>query len=260
MKMKRIIALVLLTVMTVTALSSCGLTPDAMILKADKALRENPYSITSDIEYITENEELNALFTQMDMSEVVTYVDGDNIKTSISISVMGFEAGYNCVLVDNVLYNTATVGGMSATKLKATLTEEEIDEFIDGSGSSELVSADDFAKLELKKDGNTYTIIGKDAANDYLDEALADVEEQLEALDFDVTIDRADLEMVLEDEKYKTVTIVFTCTFSSGNDSYTVTIKNTNEFAYGDEYAVSAPADADKYIDVDYDEIFGNIG
>ena len=255
MKTKRIIALLLIAVLSLGALSSCAASPEEVMAKADQALLDNPYSVTSSISYSTGNEEINAVLNAISIDDIVMIVDGENIQLSTGTEMMGFTTKVDYIIVDKVMYATVNVAGMTQ-KAKANLTDTNLKDFMDELASTNNFSADEFENLELTKDGNTYILNCTEASQKYLDAQLEAAASQLEALDADITVDNIKLSATIEDDKYKTMEMVCTFTVTIKDASYSMTIKYNNEFSYGEEFAVAVPSDAGTYAEVDFDDFF----
>ena len=151
--MKRILSVLLLLSVLVCALASCDtLTAAAAMTKAEKALEDIPYTVTVSMDFACEDEKLNAVFDALSLELPVT-VDGDNLHLDISTEVMGFKAGITMTVVDKVLYANTTVMNQSV-KLKATLTEENYEEFIKDNNTELPVTTENFETLSMEvKDG-----------------------------------------------------------------------------------------------------------
>ena len=125
--MKKIISILLalaLVALGVCSLASCDtLTAASAIEKADKALTENPYTVTMSMDFNCDDAALNQIFDALSMEIPVTY-DGKNLALDMSMDIMeGMSAAVKMSVVDNVLYYNMDLFGESL-KMKATLNEE----------------------------------------------------------------------------------------------------------------------------------------
>ena len=254
--MKRILSVILLVALCVTALASCDtMTAAAVIDKAEKALEEKPYTVTMSMDFDCEDKNLNTVFDALSLEFPVT-VDGENLHMDMTTEVMGFKTGITMTVVDKVLYSNTTVMNQNV-KLKATLTEENYEEFIKNNNAELPVTTENFETLTMEvKDGKQIvtcsgiTTEGLTAMNDLLSDALTAMGAEAAA---------GDLTMVatISDGLFESVALTATYTVTAGGETHTVSLTMNAKYTYEGIQPITAPADADSYKDVSFDEIIG---
>lgn len=250
MNAKKIIALLLVVLMSVFAFASCGgggndddkpKTAAEVIADADAALESTAYQMTLSFDLTSDNEEANDAFQSMlgDMT-MVNSVNGDDLK--LDMSMMGMTVGL--VYVDGVVYLNS-----GSEKVKFAATEEQLAEITSTTTMGVDISATDFNTLTLEEVDGKQVV----TATDIKPEA----EEKLDSM-FGMSlvedVDISDLALVatVKDGKYESLVVSFSYTTSG----ITVTANVTSAFTYNN-VAITAPADAATYTETTFDEIYG---
>lgn len=254
--MKRILSILLLLSLLVCAFASCDtLTAAAAIAKAEKALEEKPYTVTMSMDFDCEDKNLNTVFDALSLEFPVT-VDGENLYMDMSTEVMGFQTGITMTVVDKVLYANTTVMNQSV-KLKATLTEENYEEFIKNNNAELPVTTENFETLTMEvKDGKQIvtcsgiTTEGLTAMNDLLFDALT-------AMGAEATAGDLTMVATISDGLFESMALTATYTVTAGGETHTVSLTMNAKYTYEGIQPITVPADADSYKDVSFDEIVG---
>lgn len=254
--MKRFLSILLLLSLLVCAFASCDtLTATAAIAKAEKALEEKPYTVTMSMDFDCEDKNLNTVFDALSLEFPVT-VDGENLHMDMSTEVMGFQTGITMTVVDKVLYANTTVMNQSV-KLKATLTEENYEEFIKDNNTELPVTTESFETLSMEvKDGKQIvtcsgiTTEGLTAMNDLLSDALT-------AMGAEAAVGDLTMVATISDGLFESMALTATYTVTAGGETHTVSLTMNAKYTYEGIQPVTAPADADSYKDVSFDEIVG---
>ena len=258
--MKKIISVLLLVAMvamSALAFASCeAVTAASALEKADKALTENPYTVTMSMKFNSDNAELSAIFDAISMEIPVT-VDGKNMAMDMSMDIMaGMSADLKMVVVENVLYYDMSVMG-EAVKMKATLNEEQYKELMEDSNSQMPITSANFETLTLEsKDGKQVISCsgiseeGIQSMNDMMADTLAATGGQVSVGDLSFTI-------TINDGKYESMAL--TAAYAITLDGETVSVSMTMEadYAYENVSPITAPADADAYQEMSYDDLMG---
>ena len=251
MNAKKIIALLLVVLMSVFAFASCGgggndndkpKTAAEVIADADAALASTAYQMTLSFDMTSDNEEANdALQSMLGDITMVNTVSGDDLK--IDMSMMGVTVGL--VYVDGIVYLNS-----GSEKIKFAATEEQLATITDSLSSfGSDIAATDFNTLTLEEVDGKQVV----TATDMKPEA----EEKLNSM-FGMTpvedVEISDLALVatVKDGKYESLVVSFSYTTSG----ITVTANVTSAFTYNN-VAITAPADAATYTETTFDEIYG---
>lgn len=256
--MKKLIStllLVALVAMSVLTFASCGaVTATAAIAKADKALAENPYTVTMSMDFNCDDATLNQVFDALSMEFPVTF-DGKNMAVNMSMDIMeGMSASVKMSVVDSVLYYDMTLFG-EAIKMKATLNEEQYNEFMEDSNSEMPIDAASFETLTMETvDGKqviTCTGIsteGLTAMNDLLSESLV-------AVGADASVGDLSFVITVNDGKYESMALTAVYSVTIEGQTYTVSMTMNATYTYEEVQPITAPADADSYEEVNFDEL-----
>ena len=254
--MKKIISTLLLIAMiamSVCSFASCeAATATAAIAKADKALAENPYTVTMSMDFNCDDAVLNQIFDAMSMEFPVTF-DGKNMAMNMTMEGL---ATINMTMVENVLYYDMSMFGESV-KMKATLTEEQYEEFKKTNSTEMPVDSASFETLTMETvDGKKVITCsgisteGLTAMNDLMSDALtsAGAEAAVGDLSFTVTID---------DGKYESMALSATYSVTIAGQTYSVGMTMNAKYTYENVQPITAPADAANYTEVSFDDLMG---
>ena len=248
--MKKILSILLAAVMLITGVctfASCGaVSAVSAIAQADQALENNPYCVTMTMDLRCDNPQINEALKNMDMEAPVT-VNGDNMAMSMSMGITNI----HIVVVDKVLYYDTNI------KMKATLTDEQYKEITEEDGVQMPVDSANFETLTLETVDGKHVITctgitteGTEALNKMMNESVGEMgaEAAISDLSFKITI---------ADGKYESMALSVTYTVTVEGTTVSTTMTMNAKYAYDDVKPITAPADADSYEEMDYDEIIG---
>lgn len=252
--MKKILILILALALMCSMLVSCE-NAQSLLEKAAAALESAPYTLTMKMEFESDNEELNEVFSVMNV-EVPMTIDGENVAMDISMDMMGYAVDAKITVADRVMYYNMSMMGQSI-KMKAEMNEEQYKEFLADSNTEMAVNPEDFGELTVEsKDGKKYiacTKISEEGLN-----ALNDImKDSLDAIEGEASVSDITYGVTLNDGKYESIDM--TCVYSVTvlGETYSVTFKLGAEFSYDNVAKITAPADTDTYQDVGFDDIMG---
>lgn len=250
--MKKFLALILVLSLICCTLVACD-TPQSLIEKANAALQNEPYQMTMKMDFSCDNEELNKIFSIMNLEIPVT-VDGKNLAMDMSMDIMGTSAGVEVIVADMVMYYNIKVLGQNV-KMKATMNEEQYQEFMEENNTQMAVSPEDFGELTVeKKDGKKYIACAK-ISDEALKELNEMMEEALDSVGGKATVDEVSYGVTLAEGKYEAMDMTCVYTVTVGEETCTVTFKLGAAFTYDNVAKITAPADADQYQSVDYGQL-----
>ena len=250
--MKKLLALVLTLALLCGVLAGCD-NAKTMLEKADAALLEAPYTVTLKMSFETDNEELNKVFSIMNMEIPVT-VDGKNIAMDMNMDIMGITTEAKVIVADMMMYYDIQVMGQNV-RMKATMNEEQYKEFMEDNNAQMTVNPEDFGELTVEtKDGKKYIACGK-ISEEGLKELNGVIEDSIKALNAKATVSDVTYGVTLNGGKYESMDMTCVYSVTVGNETCTVTFKLGAEYTYDNVEKITAPADADKYQSVDYGEL-----
>jgi hypothetical protein len=266
--MKKLLALVLTIALMCCVLTSCDdvlekIWPDkandpiALIEKADKALTEAPYIVTVKNDFESNHKNVHDRLAALN-GEVPMTIDGENISINMSTKASGYTLDMSVIVVDKVMYYSLTMLGETA-KVKVNLNDEQYKDYMEMNKPGLTVGAEDFGELTVEtKDGKKYISCnqlsksGIKKINDVMEEGLESANVKA-----DISFTGLSFTIVLSDGKYESIEEIITYDMKIDGGSYTVTLTSTAKLSYDDAEAVTAPADAQKYQTVDYDDLVG---
>lgn len=258
--MKRIISIALMIAMiamSACAFASCeAVSAASAIEKADKALTKGPYTVTMSMDFECDNAQLNAIFDAMTMEFPVT-VDGDNMQMNMSMDIMeGVSTSVNMTVVDKVLYYDMDIMGQ-AMKMKATLNEEEYKEFIEENSAEMPIDSASFETLTLETVDGKQVITCSGITDDGITELNKILADSLTAMGADAAVGDISFVLTIADGKYESMALTVSYSVTVAGQTYTVSMTMNAKYTYAEVAPITAPADADKYEEVNFDEIPG---
>lgn len=252
--MKKILVLILALAMTCGMLVSCE-NAQSLLEKADAALENTPYTLTMTMNFECDDEELNEIFSVMNMEIPVT-IDGNNLAMDMSMDMAGYAVDMKVTVADMVMYYDMSMIGQSI-KMKAEMNEEQYKEFLADSNTEMAVNPEDFSELTVEsKDGKKYIACAK-ISEEGLKELNDIMKDTIDAIGGEASVSDISYGVTLNDGKYESMDM--TCVYSVTvlGETYNVTFKLGAEFSYDNVAEITAPADADTYQDMSFDDIMG---
>ncbi len=252
--MKKVLVFVMALVLTCGMLVSCD-DAQTMIEKADAALAEAPYTMTMKMDFACDNEEINELFSMMNMEIPVT-VDGKNLAMDMSMEASGYTTDIKVIVADMMMYYDIEMMNQSV-KMKAAMDEEQYKKFMSDSNAEMTVNPEDFGTLTVEsKDGKKYIACGE-ISEEGLKELNDMMEESLQSLGGEASVSDVTYGIVLNDGKYESMEMTCIYSVTVAGESCNVTFKMRAEFSYDDVAAITVPEDAEEYQEMDFDELMG---
>ena len=259
--MKKIISILLITVIAVLALGSCELlesSPEEMLRRAESRLADKPYKITTSISVSSDDEALNAALSANSSVEIPVIIDGDNMMVDMSYdgSVVTMS------VIDNVAYYRVSYGTFLDAKYKVNLTEMQRNELTGASSElSSLTSYTNFETVEMTlSEGGKVVITCKgmsESAVATLKAYIAETFLDMDVEDMGINIDDIELSVTLNGKEFDSISLSCDYTMSYFGREVKVTMTATMDYEFDGVEAIVAPSDAGEYIQQSYDEIFG---
>ena len=267
--MKKLLALVLFIALMCSTLISCDLfqkepevyveTAEDVIEKADAALLEAPYKVMLEMEYESNNREINAIISPLSM-EMPMIIDGNNVAMDMTVKSNGSYVDVKARVVDKVMYYDVIMPGQ-IVKIKANMSDDQYKDFLKDTEPGLTVGAEDFGELTLEeKDGEKHisgselTAKGLKKLNDMMDEAMGDTHDRIKG---DISIVDVTYNVVIAGGKYRSMEVVCIYSQSVSGGIYNITVRMVAELSYYDIDPITAPYDADVYTEMDYDDLVG---
>lgn len=252
--LKKFLVLILSLSLVCCALTSCSETAAEAVAKADKALLSKPYQVDMDMSFSCDNQEMSSIFESME-TDAKMYIDGDNMK--LVMEMMGAELEMLCY--DKVMYMAISFDGQSQ-KAKATMNDEQLEEFLGENSTTSYFSISDFETVEMKNESGktiiTCTGISEEALANEVNNAIEDM--GLGETGAELEIENLKLVVVIENGKYDSYTVTGDYVIKIQGLSFNVGYEIELEFDY-ENIALSTPADASSYQTLTYDELMNGL-
>ena len=254
--MKKILVLVMALALICGMMVSCN-NAQSLLEKADAALEKEPYGITMKMSFECDNEELNQVLSLMNI-EIPTTVDGKNIAMDMSMDMMGYTFGTKVIVADMVMYYDMELMGQNI-KMKATMDEEQYQEFMAENNTQMMIKPEDFGELTVEtKDGKKY-IVCDGISEEALKALNGMVAENLvgEGIDGEATFVDVTYCVTLNNGKYESMDMICVYSLTVAGVSCNVTFNLSAAYSYDNIAEITAPADADEYEELSFGDLMG---
>ncbi len=259
MKIARLLALLVVLTLVLGCVVSCGEpTAEKVMLKATKEMAKSPCRVTMDMSFSSDDPTYNRILSMMSVENMRMEIDGENVRVSMNMDVGDAQTRMDYTVVDGTLYIKTSVSAYGETqtlKQKAELNTAELDDLLADLNPSQDMELEDFAKVTMRQDGDTYVITCKGltgALNKTLKSFTEDIEE---AIDGFIEVVYADYVIKIKDDKITSARLTCTYSITIGSEEIEFGMISNMTYKYDDKISVTAPSDASDYEKVDYDEL-----
>ncbi len=277
MKLKKIIALLLVTVLLSFTLLSCGRSKAERILaKADKASADDgSFIVVYDYDFTYSDSEISELFYVMNYSTAEMHIQDDKIytetHTEIPVGATGkVQLTVKQTFLDNTVYvyqrvnnrSNPSNSSSSIEKSKVNLTDEQKAELLGTSGNSIEVEEASFinASMEKTEDGK-YVISCSEFSEEFITSLTDSITSTLKD-DYkkaETSLDRGVIDIVISDGKYESATIYafFSIKLKPKDEkTYSLCTKIDMSFDFESPVSIEGPDDSNKYTTRTYNQVF----
>ena len=252
-------AFFLLIALLVTSFSACQRpeerTAEDWIVTAEENLKSADYTETVAIAFSSDHAQMSQTVSSMQTSNATVKVSGDAFSVNMQVKTASAEVSRSYVMTEGYLYhsNTLKVGEDAVTvKEKAPASALDLYLTLESVSVGASIDSDDFANLSMTTDGTKYHVTCTGIRNN----ALVELNEI-----FGVTTDASKLivndvtyEAIIENDKFVETALTVVYTVMTGTEIYELTATRTASYTY-ESVAVTAPADAEDYTAVSYEEL-----
>ncbi|MBQ7343586.1 MAG: hypothetical protein IJW53_02340 [Clostridia bacterium] len=252
----RLTSFALIIAIMACCFSSCdlifGKDPKETVDKAEAALEAAPYTVEMAVTYESSDQNIIDAIKCFTGPVIRLEADGDDLRVSMQMSLDGNVSKSVYTVCDGMIYlysSEQTASGEKATREKIEYTSELREEITDMLGIGANIRYDDFKEAKERGSGGESII----TCTGIKDEALYGVanlmQDKLSSLGAMVGVKDATLIITIEDGKYQAT--VFSCTYiiTTPETVYTVSMSLAAKFDYTSDVSVSAPTDADDYVE-----------
>lgn len=249
--MKKILS-VLLVLGLALSFAACGGTkePEQLIAEAEAAMVGGKYISTVTTDISTDSPELGeALSLLGSMQSIPIMIDGDNMK--LSASADGSNA--TMTLYDGILYYYVSYGTQSV-KVKYSADSDDAQEILPQDLEAKVpLGLSCFGSVELTESDGVTTVSCTEIDTDSI-ELIQTVDELgLEALlgeGSEISADAVSMTVALEGGRLSSMTVSYTLCVTYNGQTQTVSVTESAEFDYDTYFEISAPFDAESYMDL----------
>ena len=251
--LKKIASILLICALTVSGLVSCR--------KKTEESGTAPHIITVSIDFSCD-EELTALFDQLEKEKTVVYVDGDKYKVDSQIEIEADSTNFYkdvFTVIDGTVYEHYRyyLNGVlhNDEKVKAPITDEESNDFLHRSCRIGGISVDRFASsTEENRDGKNVTVYTGPSKEDciVLERTLISV---LEGVCDLVAVTSATVTVEMTDGRYTKAVAECHYKLTLYGEEYSVSSTVTLDYDYDTDFEILVPDDDINYAYVEIEEI-----
>lgn len=263
MMIRRITAILLITVLILSAFTSCKkATAEELIAEAEKTLAETSYVVEVEFDFHSVDTEVAGIFEQLERVETNLYFKDGSFKAvsdeTINYGDGDFRFYREDTVVDGVMYSYLTYpmsGPSDAVKSKATVTDAQLDSLINKHLVIGKLTEDNFKGATFEnRDGDTYVTVSEFSEEMYitLERALVN---KLEGVSDSVKATSIRITAELDGERYDTVTVECAYNVVIEGKSYYVAMTLEFEYDYDERFEISAPADKDDYSSMTFENL-----
>ncbi len=260
----KVISLMLALLLSLGLLSSCSNAAERAVELAEKVLAGERYAVDLSFSFECDDEELSSVLDLISDMDMRMTKDGDNasVRTEAAFDILGqtltVEAEY--IAIGNELYeitSASVLGTSETTKRRATMSNTERSEFLGDAGATD-VSYTDFGSMSFEKTDAGFKISYTEANGVICDDMEDMMEDMLAEFDAEVSVSNVVLSVVIKDGKYSRATISCDYTVTIDRELTEVHMDSLMVYDYEGIDKIVAPADANSYNEVTYEDIMEN--
>ena len=143
-------------------------------------------------------------------------------------------------------------------KMKATMNDENYKEFIEENGAEMPVDSAQFESLTLETVDGKQVITCSGITTEGLTELNKVLADALTEMGAEAAVGDLSYILTIADGKYESMALTVSYSVTVAGQTYTVSMTMNAKYTYADVEPITAPADADKYTEVNFDEILGD--
>ena len=262
MKVKRIIAFLLVVSILTLSLTSCTKDAGELLERAESALADKPYTVDVEINYRCNDSEIREIFNQIGTTETKLYYKDGNVmaSSSISIDVENERYGFNYLytVIDDVLYlsQSYTVGSFTNTsKTKALIDEERRATLISDLMAVGGVSASDFSSVTVAKIDGERVVLCTGISEEMQISLEKAIISQLENTAQSVKATDIEMRIEFDGKRYDSITVDCDYEIVFDGNRYQLGMTVEFDFDYDEYFDIVIPADVSEYESRDIDQI-----
>ena len=257
----RILSLMLATVLALSSFASCDILmgkPEDVIADAEAELAKAPYTADIDIEFSTDDPDMQSVISEIRDMHVSLSVNGDDATVSTRISMSDTTVEVDCTFLDEMVYRKdyVKVGNRSGTIYrKAYASDADVKILTEDAAPGSEIDYFDFETVEMQTSGEIKLITCTDVKHESLESIKELLADSLDISSDAISVSELEYIIRIKDGKYDG--IYFTCTYSIGisGEVYDVTLRMVTSYDYTTPVEISVPEDTSEYNNVALEEI-----
>lgn len=263
MRLRKIVAILLLVSLALTALTSCS-SAEKLEAKAEKKLAKKPHVVYVDQEFTTADKSVAEVFRQLGEQEIKILVDGHNFAVEDRLSIDYGEGSTEFVniyvVIGDMIYSDMSYispSGKNSTKGRSSLTEEDALTIKEKASIIGGVDTDDFADVTVEKqDGGRLircaSVTETSDVNVMLEKIMYS---NLEGAAKSVGVSDVKLSLFIKNGRYETVALECDYHVSFGELEFDIHADFTLSYDYDAHVDIAIPENAGEYSDLELDKI-----
>ena len=269
--MKKLLAFLLVAVMSFAMLVSCGgngdgdgdggdntpPTAESVLAAAQAALENSSYKTSVSLGLESNNAEMNEQFQELTAADITLTVKGDDFSMETKMESEGISLSQSVSIINKTVYVVQSYGDQVSGR-KCVLNDAQL---VAASDKLKKDFAGDFALADFNSvvlsdvDGKqVITCTGiKDEALDKINELIKDI---LNGAPVGASYNDISIIYTVANGKFEKVDVSFGFTFEVEGESIDVDMSVDSAYDYS-ATELNAPANADTFVDIDYEDVVG---
>lgn len=227
---------------------------------SDIQIDPDRYVANVSIRFATNDDKMKTAVDAMASSAVIN-VDKENISVNTVSALNDTSIVNNYSLVGGVLYRGLLVSSgeyAASSYKKADVSDLSANKLLSDLGTGANIGISDFDIHDMSKSSGGYTYTCSDITDDARASLCGIVSSRFSSVN-SATVTLEAVEYILETIGELNESSILSCHFTivMNGVSYAITMRIYTEYDYTANPSISAPADADDYLQVDYSEVVG---
>ncbi len=229
--------------------------------KTEENLQKETYKISVRVAFASDDEAMRAAIRKLNNPQgtaTVIEVDKDNFRITSEAGVGGYNVSKTYTLVDGRLYHHSVIKSESqiaSVREVTSLNDTDRDYLLVTRGEGAGIDISDFAMISFNKiqDGRCYE------CSNINEESARSLEKLFEAgfnaAEATIRLDSATYKLEIVKERNASSTLSCNFVVTMNDTDYTITMRMYYTYDYDAQISISAPTDADKYVEIPYTDI-----
>lgn len=263
--MKKTISLLLVFVMLLSFLTSCGKDFAKRRDKAESLLGKKPYVIEVEIDYHCDNAEMTAMFDELEHNKTTVYSKNGDYKIVNTLDIKAGDSDNKLdtvyTVIDGKVYCNVTYALDSIVsniyKYYSEINGEQTRTLLNNMCLFGGVTLDGFANVSEYNDEEELVTVYSTATGENVIALEKMLSSQLEGTGTNISLTSSRLTVELDGNRYDSATMECGYNVDIANKTYSVTLSVELEFDYDEAFSIDLPSDHASYTKNDIENIIG---